>query len=322
MPKDKSKTPRNDCLFVLHQLDLKGGRSKLSEFSDGIFENIKRKYTQIEVQDRINEWHLSTIESCRIKGWINCYYWSGENKIEPCAVSNNNFDPKYIDITFSGKEELQNLRKKPSIPPINHLLGDDKSMSTTPNRSDASVDRKSSRPRKELRALIEDERNRISKLTIEKIAKHIAGRQGQAGFRSELLDKFQNQCCITECKIQDILEAAHINPFHKSLNHEWWNGLILRCDIHTLFDLHLLTIRMTSICAGEVLLHASLRPKLILPQEEVFKHYKGLHHVIVELPDLGSTDENEKRREAINKHKDSCFEINSKLEFETDCVIM
>ncbi|MDE5450970.1 HNH endonuclease signature motif containing protein, partial [Elizabethkingia meningoseptica] len=51
-----------------------------------------------------------------------------------------------------------------------------------------------------------------------------------------------NTCVITGCKIIDILEAAHINPYRGDHDHHTSNGLLLRADIHTLFDLNLLFI--------------------------------------------------------------------------------
>ncbi|WHT40172.1 HNH endonuclease signature motif containing protein [Myroides sp. mNGS23_01] len=47
---------------------------------------------------------------------------------------------------------------------------------------------------------------------------------------------------ITGCKIIDILEAAHINPYRGEKDHHITNGLLLRADIHTLFDLDLIRI--------------------------------------------------------------------------------
>jgi putative restriction endonuclease len=38
------------------------------------------------------------------------------------------------------------------------------------------------------------------------------------------------------------LEAAHIKPFAESESHEPTNGLLLRCDIHSLFDRGYVTV--------------------------------------------------------------------------------
>ena len=67
-------------------------------------------------------------------------------------------------------------------------------------------------------------------------------RRGQQNFRKELLKKYNNTCVITGCKVTDILEAAHINPYRSNQDNHISNGLLLRADIHTLFDLNYISI--------------------------------------------------------------------------------
>ena len=47
---------------------------------------------------------------------------------------------------------------------------------------------------------------------------------------------------MTGCRVVDVLEAAHISPYRGPEDHNSQNGLLLRSDIHTLFDLDLLGI--------------------------------------------------------------------------------
>lgn len=70
----------------------------------------------------------------------------------------------------------------------------------------------------------------------------VARRRGQAGFRAALLEAYGGRCCITGCTLTDALEAAHITPYKGDHSHHIQNGLLLRSDIHTLFDLGLLAI--------------------------------------------------------------------------------
>ena len=42
--------------------------------------------------------------------------------------------------------------------------------------------------------------------------------------------------------MEQALEAAHISPYSISKVHHSSNGLLLRADVHTLFDLYLITI--------------------------------------------------------------------------------
>jgi hypothetical protein len=75
-----------------------------------------------------------------------------------------------------------------------------------------------------------------------KVSRQIALRRGQRDFRSRLLTAYDSRCAVTECGIVDILEAAHIVPYSGSETNHTSNGLLLRADIHTLFDLGLITI--------------------------------------------------------------------------------
>jgi putative restriction endonuclease len=68
-------------------------------------------------------------------------------------------------------------------------------------------------------------------------------RRGQPAFRAALLEAYGKRCAITGCAIEDVLEAAHITPHWGPLTNHVSNGLLLRTDIHTLFDCGLLAIQ-------------------------------------------------------------------------------
>jgi putative restriction endonuclease len=70
----------------------------------------------------------------------------------------------------------------------------------------------------------------------------IVRRRGQAAFRSSLLDAYASTCPITGCQVEPLLEAAHIIPYLGPSTNHVQNGLPLRADIHTLFDLQLLAV--------------------------------------------------------------------------------
>jgi len=72
--------------------------------------------------------------------------------------------------------------------------------------------------------------------------RQIALRQGQPKFRRDLIAAYEGKCAVTQCDVQDALEAAHIVPFKGLHTNTVRNGLLLRTDIHTLFDLALLRI--------------------------------------------------------------------------------
>jgi hypothetical protein len=70
----------------------------------------------------------------------------------------------------------------------------------------------------------------------------ISVRRGQPEFREKLLAAWQRTCAVTGCRIVGLLEAAHISPHSEGTDYRTSNGLLLRADIHTLFDLGLLSI--------------------------------------------------------------------------------
>lgn len=75
-----------------------------------------------------------------------------------------------------------------------------------------------------------------------KVLAEVARRQGQAKFRSDLLKIYDGVCAISGCNVPDVLQAAHIVPYLGPQTNHAANGVLLRADIHTLFDLGLMKI--------------------------------------------------------------------------------
>lgn len=81
----------------------------------------------------------------------------------------------------------------------------------------------------------------------------ISIRRGQHKFRQSILKAYNHTCAVTGCQVLKLLEAAHIMPHAKGPNYRISNGILLRTDIHTLFDEGLLAfdsnyrIRISSI---------------------------------------------------------------------------
>ncbi len=90
----------------------------------------------------------------------------------------------------------------------------------------------------------------------ERTSRQVHTRRGQAAFREKLRGRFNDTCLVTRCRLPDLLEAAHISPYRGEKDHHPSNGLLLRADIHTLFDLELLGIDPDTL---EVRLHPKLR---------------------------------------------------------------
>lgn len=74
----------------------------------------------------------------------------------------------------------------------------------------------------------------------------IATRQGQQGFRRTLLMAYDERCAITNYNALEALEAAHIVAYRGPVTNHPSNGLLLRVDLHTLFDLRLVTVDVDS----------------------------------------------------------------------------
>jgi putative restriction endonuclease len=67
-------------------------------------------------------------------------------------------------------------------------------------------------------------------------------RLGQGTFRILVSDAYSRRCAVTGEKTLPVLEAAHIKPVSKGGEHRVDNGLLLRSDLHTLFDLGYVTV--------------------------------------------------------------------------------
>jgi putative restriction endonuclease len=61
-------------------------------------------------------------------------------------------------------------------------------------------------------------------------------RLGQGAFRVLVTEAYQRRCAITGEKTLPVLQAAHIRSYSKLGPHAISNGLLLRSDVHTLFD--------------------------------------------------------------------------------------
>lgn len=111
----------------------------------------------------------------------------------------------------------------------------------------------------------------------DRINRSIAVRRGRRKFREALLGAYGKRCAITGCDAEDALEAAHIEPYNGDATDHVRNGLLLRADIHTLFDLQLLRIDPDTLLIelAEPLrgtAYEELRGKRLRPPEQVEQH--------------------------------------------------
>ncbi len=105
----------------------------------------------------------------------------------------------------------------------------------------------------------------------EEYKKEINQRKGQSKFKGAILKAYNNKCCISGETCQELLEAAHIQEYLNELSNHIQNGILLRVDLHRLFDNGLLFID------SNYTIHIS--PIL---QSAVYKQFDGMK---ISLPD-------------------------------------
>lgn len=120
-------------------------------------------------------------------------------------------------------------------------------------------------------------------------------RLGQGAFRVLVTDVYDRRCAISRERTLPALEAAHIRPYSEGGAHEASNGLLLRRDIHSLFD------------AGYVTVTPSLHFEVSRRIREEFdngRHYYELHGQKIHVPEdpLQRPDE-----AALCWHNEQCF---------------
>lgn len=70
----------------------------------------------------------------------------------------------------------------------------------------------------------------------------ITPRLGQGAFRVIVMEAYHRRCAISGEKTLPVLEAAHIRSYSQEGTHTTNNGLLLRNDIHALFDKGYITV--------------------------------------------------------------------------------
>lgn len=120
-------------------------------------------------------------------------------------------------------------------------------------------------------------------------------RLGQGAFRVLVTDSYGRRCAVTGEKTLPALDAAHIRPFAEGGAHETSNGVLLRRDIHSLFD------------AGYVTVTPALRFEVsgrIREEFENGRHYYALHGQQIAAPD---TPDHRPEPAALAWHNEQVF---------------
>lgn len=83
----------------------------------------------------------------------------------------------------------------------------------------------------------------LSNENLERFQSAVA-RPGQGEFRVSVMERHESQCAVTGESLCQVLDAAHVLSFakHKKKRNDPRNGILLRVDIHRLFDSGLISI--------------------------------------------------------------------------------
>lgn len=138
---------------------------------------------------------------------------------------------------------------------------DDHGLIRTPKRGQSVTIKSGEQSRDEVGTKIQS--------ALSEIRKSIQKRQGQEKFRNALINYYQGRCAISGCEVTGVLEAAHVEPYCFSKNNNPNNGILLRADLHTLFDLNLIVIHPYSK-------KLEIKPALLLSED-----YKKINGIIL-----------------------------------------
>ena len=103
----------------------------------------------------------------------------------------------------------------------------------------------------------------------------VAPRLGQGGFRVAVTEAYHRSCAVTHEHSLPVLEAAHIRPYGDGGPHDLRNGLLLRSDLHRLFDKGYVTVTPS--------FHLEVSPRLRADYENGHSYYP-LHGSDVDRP--------------------------------------
>ena len=123
----------------------------------------------------------------------------------------------------------------------------------------------------------------------------ISPRLGQGTFRVLITDTYERRCSVTRERTLPTLEAAHIKPVAEGGRHRLDNGLLLRSDVHRLFDAGYVTV------APDYKFRVSSR---IREEFENGKEYYALDRTEIWLP---PSIESRPLRTALEWHADTVF---------------
>lgn len=121
-------------------------------------------------------------------------------------------------------------------------------------------------------------------------------RLGQGSFRVLVTDAYERRCAMTGERTLPALDAAHIRPFAGEGENRVQNGLLLRSDLHRLFDRGYITVRPD---------HRIEVSRRIREEFENGRDYYALANREIRMPER---DEFRPERHLLEWHADSVFQ--------------
>jgi putative restriction endonuclease len=138
---------------------------------------------------------------------------------------------------------------------------------------------------------------RVAEQTPRYGSKHfVETRLGQSAFRTIVIDAYGRRCSISGEKTVPVLEASHIKPYSELGPNTPHNGILLRADLHILFDQGYLTI------TDDYQVEISRRIKE--EYENGRDYYKYNHNNLISLP---SRVEEQPAVEFLQWHQNNVF---------------
>lgn len=115
----------------------------------------------------------------------------------------------------------------------------------------------------------------------------VADRPAQREFRAQIRQIYGNRCAVTGCATPSALQAAHIRTFDGSDNNAPTNGILLRADLHLMFDAYLIALSedgsQLEVCSSlqdptyDFLRNAPVSPPIredLRPSRENIRHHR------------------------------------------------
>jgi putative restriction endonuclease len=123
----------------------------------------------------------------------------------------------------------------------------------------------------------------------------VSPRLGQGSFRVMVTDAYERRCAASGERTLPVLEAAHIKPYSGEGDHDIQNGLLLRSDLHTLYDRGYLTV------TPDYRLEVSRR---IREEFQNGREYYALHGKLIDVP---KREADRPRRDLLEWHATDVF---------------